>query len=188
MKGKYCFDVIGSVVGEIKRGTELGRPYCRSLYQWLPCAKCGKHRWVALLFRKPVSETCPQCRTYQLRPSTWGNKHFRWKGGRRKLPNGYIWLRMYPNDPYYTMARKSGYALEHRIIMARYLGRCLSTQEQVHHKNGIRDDNRIENLELSDIRTHRELHAKLEIEIKLIRWKVKELEEELARVKEGRLL
>jgi hypothetical protein len=46
------------------------------------------------------------------------------------------------------MADAKGYALEHRLVMARSLGRTLRPTETVHHRNGDTLDNRLENLEL----------------------------------------
>lgn len=56
-----------------------------------------------------------------------------------------ITMRGHPN------AQKHGWILEHVYVMSEYLKRPLYKHERVHHKNGIRHDNRIENLELWSI-------------------------------------
>ncbi len=61
--------------------------------------------------------------------------------------NGYVQLW----EPGHSEAMKSGWALEHRIVMAEYLGRPLLKEENVHHKNGDREDNRLKNLELWNV-------------------------------------
>lgn len=65
-------------------------------------------------------------------------------GSGHREPNGYIYITKmrHPN------ATKSGRIYEHTYVMSEHINRPLIKGESVHHKNGIRDDNRIENLEL----------------------------------------
>jgi hypothetical protein len=65
-------------------------------------------------------------------------------GSGHKEPHGYVYI----NKMRHPNAQKRGRIYEHTFVMSQHLGRPLSKNETVHHKNGIRDDNRIENLEL----------------------------------------
>jgi hypothetical protein len=77
-----------------------------------------------------------------------GENHGSWTGGKTNWPGGYIGILIQPDDPNYSMANTSGYVLEHRLVMAKHLGRPLRANEMVHHISGDKSDNRIENLQL----------------------------------------
>jgi len=125
-------------LGEIKRGSEIGKPHDK-MYIWQVCQDCRQERWVLCEKGQPKNKRCRSC-------SKSGDRSYNWKGGRALRVDGYVEVWVSPNDFFYPMSKHDGYILEHRLIMAKYLKRHLLSWEVVHHKNGIRNDNRIENL------------------------------------------
>lgn len=95
-----------------------------------------------------------------------GERHPNFKSGRSVTADGYVLVAIDETDPLFVMAKdrgrtsifRHGYVLEHRLVMARSLGRPLASHETVHHKNGRRDDNRLANLQLRNGR-HGKGHA-----------------------------
>lgn len=72
-------------------------------------------------------------------------KNYKWRGGISHHMSGYILIKV-DNHPF---ASKIGsYVLEHRLVMEAKIGRYLTSEEVVHHINGIKNDNRPENLAL----------------------------------------
>ena len=87
-----------------------------------------------------------------------GIKNPRYKG--KINVKGYV-LIFCPNHPF---ARCKIYVLESRLVMEEYLGRYLKPEEKVHHINGIKNDNRIENLKLfSNESEHQKYHTQYRI-------------------------
>ena len=66
---------------------------------------------------------------------------------------------MYCYNPSHPLANKAGKVYEHRYVMSLHLGRWLSTEEVVHHKDKNRTNNNIHNLELTNARDHAISHA-----------------------------
>lgn len=104
-----------------------------------PCAWCGE------LFKPRKASQSARCCSrrcgYDLGNSKRGRKgeqNANWKGGTKNHNRGYLMV--------YVLGR--GMQLQHRVVMEEILGRQLVKGETVHHKNGIRNDNRPENLEL----------------------------------------
>lgn len=149
-----------------KRGTKVQ----------IACPVCNDVRWVRIdsTRSKSFSGMCLQC--HNKFTSGMNESHPMWKGGKHCLKSGYVEVKLQPDDPFYSMARKTGYILEHRVVMARHMGKCLKSNEIVHHKNGKRNDNRIENLELFDRQTE---HIPSMIDAA----KIKRLENEIEKLK-----
>lgn len=104
-------------------------PTCRAINKKIKCS-CGN-------LMGPESKVCQDC------VERTGSSASNWKGGRSMHKAGYVLIR-YPDHP--NAVNK--YVFEHRLVMEEILGRHLLPNENVHHKNGVKDDNRPDNLEL----------------------------------------
>ena len=77
-------------------------------------------------------------------------------GHRKRRQDGYIYVYV-PDHP---NSSKDGYVMEHILVMEEKIGRYITRNEVVHHKNKKRDDNRIDNLELMTVKAHASFHLK----------------------------
>lgn len=82
-------------------------------------------------------------------------KGYEFGGHEVKTKSGYIVV----YAPEHPRANKAGTVPKHTLVMERHLGRYLEDDEVVHHINHIRDDNRIENLQLMQISEHLKMHG-----------------------------
>ena len=128
---------------EIKTRKRSDYPYSMSLEHKEKLRKINKGKIVSEETRKKISKS----------------KTFRGKGKighKKQRKDGYIYI-YYPDYPSST---KDGFVMEHVYIVEQYIGRRLKKDEVVHHKNHIRNDNRIENLQLMTFKQHASLHMK----------------------------
>lgn len=157
---------------EWRRASELGKSLAKdSIFYKDACSLCGTALWHR---RRDIGKrVCNEC--HKKLSVHFGKSHGMWDGGRHLRKDGYMEVSLTPGSPYYSMLNKGGRVLEHRLVMAQYLGRCLSPQEVVHHINRNRQDNRIENLELLPKQSIHLTYNLAEIEIKKLQNQVGEL-------------
>lgn len=130
-------------IGEIRRATEINR---KGTHRWkyCTCIDCGKPRWVALVGGAPINLRCISCAAKH-RSKPVGSANPNWKGGRHQNAHGYIEVSLPPDDFFHPMAKSNAYVLEHRLVVAKALGRCLHRWEIVHHKGAMYPKGSIEN-------------------------------------------
>lgn len=68
---------------------------------------------------------------------------------------------LYALVPNHPKATKNGYVLMHRVVMENFLGRLLEKNEVVHHLDGNKHNNSIENLQVMDSKDHNRMHSSI---------------------------
>lgn len=175
-RAKYCsMACMGDSLREQKTGKPL-KALAERAGKMVACAVCGKEKWMQNAWlRKVKTPTCSSKCNGVLRGEEWkahghkgraawteeSNASYRAKMSGANNPawkGGVTYFRKHGNykpikyvrcpQEYTAMARKDGYVMEHRLILAQHLGRPLLRVEVVHHINHDPQDNRLENLQL----------------------------------------
>ncbi len=142
-------DLKTQVFGDLTVLCEQGRK--SGSIAWLCQCVCGNQAIVSTpQLRTGGTKSCGCLRRKTTARLHSGPNQHNWTGG-RYVHRGYVFIRpnlakeLYPNAVFKHSSRS---VLEHQIVMSDALGRALLVTESVHHKNGVKADNRIENLEL----------------------------------------
>uniref|UniRef100_A0A6M3IV28 Putative homing endonuclease n=1 Tax=viral metagenome TaxID=1070528 RepID=A0A6M3IV28_9ZZZZ len=140
--------------------TEYHKEICRKnglLRKGKPSSNKGRKNWFkhSEEFKRKISERFKGKHLSiehrkKLSERQLGSKNHAWKGGRLTNSAGYIIIKK-SDHPFCGI---HGYVMEHRLVMEKIIGRYLEPFEIIHHRNGIKSDNRPENLELTIRKAH----------------------------------
>lgn len=118
------------------------------------CQDCGKTRYLPPSAIKRNRSRCWDCHVSKLK--SWkGANSPNYKGGKFIDQQGYVRLSSMGDHP---RANPAGQVYEHIVVMEKVLGRSIGRDEHVHHLNGVRHDNRPENLEVITPGLHNRHH------------------------------
>jgi len=158
-----CYSCSSKTIRTILRrhGIKL-RPHSPSLQQRRAIGAATRKAWktgkmIPPMLGKKHSKAAKQ----RMSLAQSGSANPGWNGGKKRVraKNGvdyYVYVRT-PGHPS-LKGKSTKYVAEHRLVMEKYLGRFLRETEVVHHKNGVKHDNRIENLRVVTMADH---HGKI---------------------------
>lgn len=159
--------------GDLATAKSIGR-LGRAIHIWEACPMCGHERWI----KRNAKGTC--CQTCMHPPTQTGESNSRRNRTKRTVTKSGIRLYITPEHPYFAMAHRCAtrsYAvLEHRLIMAEHLGRCLEPWEVVHHIDGNNRNNELSNLLLLPHQAMHSAYTLLQVELRRLESRVVLLE------------
>jgi len=131
-KGKHLSEKHKRRIGEANRGEWIFKQclFCKNIFH-IP------------IHRETEAKYCsPNCYHKGIIGKYKGSNSSSWKG--KAIFEGYIYIK----KPAHPFSNKQGYIPRSHLVMEKKIGRFLKPEERVHHINGIKDDDRPENLRL----------------------------------------
>ncbi|XXX79248.1 HNH endonuclease [Sorangium sp. So ce134] len=126
----------------------------------------AKERKKRYLLKKKIEKYGPDAANVDMRGRhgnhATGDRNARWSGDRLVTEHGYIAVKVPVDHPHAwgpPRLKRYKYAYEHIVMMMAHIGRPLRPDEVVHHRNGKRADNRLDNLELTTNSEHAREHG-----------------------------
>lgn len=157
MNNRLCLCGCGTPISN--RG---GKQWAAGHYNRRLC-KCGCGEWATQgskgcnLYKKGhYHRPAQEVEAVMLKVRSWRNSNY--PPGTRNIFHGKY------KDYWRIKLEDGGWDFEHRIVAEHYLGRKLTENEVVHHRNGDGLDNRIENIDVMDKRQHASMHNRLRAE------------------------
>lgn len=166
-------------IGIVKTAIELGMEFEKAqyvAYKWMPCSVCGIARWIRMIGGELRYPKCRSCSQKSPRPQRSGKNHHAYKNSIWKSQNGYLMRERYG----YREPNKRCKVYEHVYIWEQAHGRRIPKGWVVHHLNGIKDDNRIENLKAMKKGEHTDLAKPYKKKIRELEDRIKVLERALS--------
>lgn len=156
LSGKQIASIVGCSAAAVCMRMKAAGMVARKSYEY-PHTEKQRRAWQENGKRLGSSEAAKAARVANGKRNAGRRKRdYELGGHEKKRSDGYIKVYV-PDHPRCTA---DGYVMKHTLVMEREIGRHLQPGEVVHHKNHIRDDNRIENLQLMTATEHMAMHMK----------------------------